>query len=89
MPTLHHVLIKSLGSTAMPKIWTCGIPSWILARPSMMEALEFVLLLEEFQWILYGRLRLTTEACIQGVVIGERVVGVIAARGRRHGRWLL
>jgi hypothetical protein len=55
----------------------------------MMEALEFVLLLEEFQWILYGRLRLTTEACIQGVVIGERVVGVIAARGRRHGRWLL
>jgi hypothetical protein len=86
MPTLHHMLIKSLGSTTMPKVWTCGILSWILARPSMMETLELELLLEEFQWILYGRLCLATETSIKGVVIigGRRVVDGVIARGR-HG----
>jgi hypothetical protein len=89
MPTLHHVLIKSLGSTTMPKLWTCGILSWILARPSMLKTLELVLLLEEFQWILDGRLSLATETCVKGVVIGGgRVDDGVNARGR-HGQYLL
>jgi hypothetical protein len=89
MPTLRDVLIKSLGSTTMSKIWTFGILSWILARPSMMEALEFVLLLEEFQRILDGRLSLATETCVKGVVIGGgRVDDGVNARGR-HGQYLL
>jgi hypothetical protein len=52
----------------------------------MMETLELELLLEEFQWILYGRLCLATETCIKGVVIigGRRVVDGVIARGR-HG----
>ena len=91
MPTLHHVLIKSLGSTTMPKVWTCGILSWtVLARPGMMETLEFILLMEEFQWIFYGWLCLAAETCTQGVVIGGRVdLGVVILARGRHGWYLL